>query len=279
MLTTSRARVIPVLVAAVLLIGGANLAAYAANGKPLLLGKSNVESKRATIKNKGSGPALHLKTKAGQPPLAVNRTTKVKKLNADLVYGVEAADLESMGFFYELSSVASSPSHEISFPGLPPERYLMSYAVISSGNQMTCFTDIRDQGLTYSTPGVAGFSVNSGAAVIDTSAADDRLLCNGIGGGSASIFSSSSGGTSEVSFTRLDAVTARTPTLARTTAPRSRDAGPTGGRAGGSRLDSPLATPLTQGGRSGSLRTTAPRGGRQRRCSGRSSGSRLDAAT
>ena len=38
-----------------MLIGGANLAAYAANGKPLLLGKSNVATKKTTVKNKGPG--------------------------------------------------------------------------------------------------------------------------------------------------------------------------------------------------------------------------------
>ncbi len=227
MLTTSRARVIAVLAAAVLLIGGANLAAYAANGKPLLLGKSNVETKQTTIKNKGSGPALQLKTKAGQPPLAVNRTAKVKKLNADLIDGVDSVALKSRAFVYQLPSAPSSASHSISFPGLPPGLYLMTYTVISSGNEMACFTDNRDQGLTYSTPGIAAFSVNSGGAVLDTSTAEDRLLCNGIGG-NASIFSSGTGGTSEVSFTRLDMVSAQTPTLARTTTTRSRDAGPTG---------------------------------------------------
>ncbi len=219
--TTTGSRVVAVLLAAVVLIGGANLAAYAANGKPLLLGRTSVESKKSTVKNTGSGPALHLKTKPGQPPLKVNRTTKVDKLNADLVDGADAADLESRVFVFELSSAASAAGHELSFPGLPPGLYLMSYTVISSGSQMACFAEDRDQGLTYSTLGVAGFSVNSGAAVLDTSGGPDRLLCNGIGG-NASIFSSAAGGLSEVSFTRLDTAQVGTPTVARPTAPRSR---------------------------------------------------------
>jgi hypothetical protein len=226
MLTTSRARVIAVLLAAVVLIGGANLAAYAANGKPLLLGKSNVESKKSILKNKGSGPALQLKTKPGQPPLAVNRTTKVKKLNADLVDGADAADLESLAYVYELTSAGAAPGHEISFPGLPPGRYLMNYTVITSGVQALCFTENRQQGLTYATAGVVGYSVNSGSAVLDTRAADDRLLCNG-DAGNISIYSGT-GGLSEVSFTRLDTISSQAPSLARTTTPRSRDAGPTG---------------------------------------------------
>ena len=220
-------RVIAVLLAAVVLIGGANLAAYAANGKPLLLGKTNVETKKSTVKNKGSGPALHLKTKPGQPPLKVNRTKKVNKLNADLVDGANAADLESLVHVYELSSAASAPSHEISFPGLPPGLYLMTYSIISSGSQMVCFTDNRDQGLTYSVDGILSFWSNSGGAVLDTRGGTDRLICNGIGG-NVSIFSSESGGLSEVSFTRLDATTSGTPAVAPRTAPGARGGGATG---------------------------------------------------
>ncbi len=227
MLTTSRARVMAVLLAAVVLIGGANLAAYAANGKPLLLGKSNVESKRSIIKNKGSGPALHLQTKAGQPPLAVNRTTKVKKLNADLLDGVDAADLESRAYVYDLPSATAAPSREISFPGLPPGLYLMNYTVISSGGQVICFAQNRDQALGYSTPGFSGFSVTSGSAVLDTRDAEDRLLCSSSGGNFA-IFSSTAGGLSEVSFTRLDATSTETPALARSAASRSKGSSPTG---------------------------------------------------
>ena len=225
--TTSRSRVIAVLLAAVVLIGGANVAAYAANGKPLLLGRGNVETKPATVKNTGSGPALNLKTRPGQPPLKVNRTKKVKKLNADLVDGANAADLESLVHVYDLSSVASAAAHQISFPGLPPGRYLMNYTVITSGVSALCFTDNRDQGLTYSTPGVGGFSVNSGAAVLDTTNGADLLNCNGISG-NISIFSSETGGLSEVSFTRVDTAQSGAPTVTRPTAPRSRGAGATG---------------------------------------------------
>ncbi len=227
--TTSGSRVVAALLAAVVLIGGANLAAYAANGRPLLLGKTNVETKKSTINNKGSGPALRLKTKPGQPPLVVNRTAKVNKLHADLLDGADASDLESLVFPYELSSQASAAEHVISFPGLPPGLYLMTYTVISSGSQMACFADNRDQGLTYSTPGIGGFSVSSGSAVLDTTGGADRLRCFGIGG-NASIFSSAAGGLSEVAFTRLDAATAGTPTTARRAAPGARAGGGATGR-------------------------------------------------
>ncbi|GAB2771175.1 hypothetical protein GCM10027020_25300 [Nocardioides salsibiostraticola] len=227
MSTTSRTRILAALLATVVLIGGVNYAAYAANGKPLLLGKFNVETKKSILKNKGSGPALHLKTKPGQPPLAVNRSVKVNKLNADRVDGANAADLESLVHVYELPSAASAPDHEIGFPGLPPGLYAVDYTVITSGVQVACFMSNRDQGLTYSVDGVGGFSVNSGAAVIDTSSGADQLLCNGIGG-NASIFSTAAGGLSEVTFTRLDAISNGSPTLSRPAAERPAAGSPTG---------------------------------------------------
>jgi len=41
--------VVPVAVAAAVLVGGANLTAYAVNGQPLLLGTSNSETSTATL--------------------------------------------------------------------------------------------------------------------------------------------------------------------------------------------------------------------------------------
>ena len=82
-----RGRVLPVALAAVVLVGGANLAAYAANGHPLLLGGSNSETKTASVTNTGSGAALSLHTSKSSPPLAVNSSKVVKHLNADTVDG------------------------------------------------------------------------------------------------------------------------------------------------------------------------------------------------
>lgn len=56
----SRGRTMPVLLAAVVLVGGLNVAAYAANGKPLLLGQTNEATKTTTVKTTGIGPALSL---------------------------------------------------------------------------------------------------------------------------------------------------------------------------------------------------------------------------
>ncbi len=92
-----RGRVLPVTLAAVVLVGGANLAAYAANGHPLLLGGKNSETKTATVTNTGKGAALSLNSSKKSPPLAVNSSKVVKHLNADKVGGKSATDLADAG--------------------------------------------------------------------------------------------------------------------------------------------------------------------------------------
>ena len=72
--------------AAAIVLTGGGAAAYAANGKSLLIGRSNFGSATTTLSNSG-GTALKLNAKSGTAPLAVNRTTKVTNLNADLLDG------------------------------------------------------------------------------------------------------------------------------------------------------------------------------------------------
>lgn len=91
------------LVLAALLIGPVSYG-LAAVGDPMLLGKTNDAVNKATsiltalggpvlrLTNEGGGPGLELKVEEGAQPLTVNRTTKVKRLNADLLDGKTAAD-------------------------------------------------------------------------------------------------------------------------------------------------------------------------------------------
>lgn len=88
-------RALGILLAAVVLVGGANIAVYAANGKPLLLGKGNQATKTTTIKNTGKGAPLTLRGKKSVPPLKVTSKKVVKKLNADLLDGKQAKDFAS----------------------------------------------------------------------------------------------------------------------------------------------------------------------------------------
>ncbi len=63
--------------------------AYAATGGKFIIGKANSETSTTTLSN-SRGTALALNSKAGTPPLKVNRTTKVPNLNADRLDGKDS---------------------------------------------------------------------------------------------------------------------------------------------------------------------------------------------
>lgn len=79
--------------AAVVLVGGADLASYAATGDPLVLGHSNTAGGTTSLRNSGRGPALSLNNIRSAPPLVVNSSKMVKNLNANKVGGKTAAQL------------------------------------------------------------------------------------------------------------------------------------------------------------------------------------------
>jgi hypothetical protein len=121
----------PVLLSAAVLVGGVNLAAYAANGHPLLLGHRNHETKTATVSNSGKGAALSLKTRRSSPPLKVNSSKRVKHLNADALDGASAAALRTTS--YLLTDSDTTTSHPAlttwSLSKIPAGRYLVSWDV------------------------------------------------------------------------------------------------------------------------------------------------------
>jgi len=67
--------------------------AYAATGGTFLIGKSNYATTATGLTN-SAGTALSLASKTGYPPLAVNQTVKVSRLNADLLDGVDSSALQ-----------------------------------------------------------------------------------------------------------------------------------------------------------------------------------------
>src|SRR6266496_6237427 len=89
------------LIAAAGLIG-ANGVAYAATGNALILGHKNSANAATTIHRTTHGPALQLEAPAGSAPLAVNRPVKVARLNADLVDGKDAAQLQTRAIRYAM---------------------------------------------------------------------------------------------------------------------------------------------------------------------------------
>lgn len=228
-----RARLVPITLCAVLVVGAANLGAYAATGGPLLLGKTNVASKTTTLKTTGNGAALKLKSKAGKAPLKVSNTTKVKKLNADLVDGLDSGSLQTKSFVYNLSTPLITEDFVVfQLPGLPAGRYLASInaSMAIPGGPVAlsgCFL-LAGSGPATQAPVVAmgdsGGStlyLASGSGYVDTTTASYRLGCQQSGGDSLTI-PALPNFPSYVVFTRVDDVTSAGSTGAGSAAPRDR---------------------------------------------------------
>jgi hypothetical protein len=213
-MTQLRGRTLPVLLGALLLVGGANLAAYAATGDPLLAGKGNRANKPTAIKNTGNGPALVLKSRRGAPPLKVSSPARVARLNADRVDGLNGAALQTRAHTYYLpfgAPPAAATVQTLRFPGLPRGRYLATYT--AAGNWTTTPTVFTCSlrlagvpqafGLSY---GVIRASDNtattSGSAFLDTASYGVptlRCLSN-----QSFIWDQTIAGVFEVTFTRVD---------------------------------------------------------------------------
>lgn len=89
--TTRLSRPMSVVLAAGVLVGGANVAAYAATGGKFILGHTNKANQATTLTTTGSGPALRLNSRAGSPALSVSNETRIAKLNADKVDGLDSS--------------------------------------------------------------------------------------------------------------------------------------------------------------------------------------------
>lgn len=100
------------LAAAGILVGGANLASYAATGHPLILGHANATVGTTALKNLGRGPALSLNSAKTSPPLVVSSSKVVKNLNADEVDGLSASEISPTLTTYRLGSPGSTLSND-----------------------------------------------------------------------------------------------------------------------------------------------------------------------
>lgn len=178
-----------VLVSALVVVAGVNLAAQAAGGKgkPVLAGKTTTSGKLTTLKRTKNGPALKLKTKAGSPPLAVTSSARVAKLNADQVDGQDAADLETLTYAYQLPEGGiPAGSRSAVFPDLPDGTYLVTYAVtLKSTGTLTnpqCYLlqdgAFRVVGLAYGT-GKGAFATLASSGRIDSADGAVELTCSG----------------------------------------------------------------------------------------------------
>ena len=113
--------IVAVIMAALVLVTGFDLATYAATGDSLILGKINKSGGTTTVNNLGRGPVLNLIGGRANPPLKVNSKKKVANFNADLVDGLDSKALEPGLTRITLAAKGSTPSsspvfHRVSLP-------------------------------------------------------------------------------------------------------------------------------------------------------------------
>jgi hypothetical protein len=131
------------LAAAAVLVGGADLASYAATGHPLLIGKANSGVGTTALKNLGRGPALSLNSAKSSPPLTVNSSKLVKHLNADTVHGVSSAVVAPKNYQIRFAKAGSTFANvKVVTSSVPPGVYqitLQGAIVPDTDTSMQCF--------------------------------------------------------------------------------------------------------------------------------------------
>ncbi len=108
------------LAAAAVLVGGADLASYAATGHPLVLGHANSAGGTTSLRNSGRGPALSLNNIKSAPPLVVNSSKMVKHLNASMVGGLTASELSPTDRLYQIGKAGGTLSTAPHFFAIKP---------------------------------------------------------------------------------------------------------------------------------------------------------------
>lgn len=134
-------RTMGVLLAALVLVGGANAAVYAATGGTFILGHKNYAGRTTLLTNTGRGHALVLRSKGA--PLAVNNSKLVKNFNADMVDGQHASDLgtQSYVFYPPGLGYSSWTTMHVPMTGLPDGTYLVTYTAtvtLSGADTLEC---------------------------------------------------------------------------------------------------------------------------------------------
>ncbi len=159
------------LIVVLVLVMATDYVAMATTGKTLLLGSVNTVTKATVIKKTTDGPALRIDnstgtgiqfhTRAGKSPFKVNRTAKVKKLNADLLDGKNASELSSriLEFRSPTGAQPASTVFTLDLPAVDAGTYLATYSVWMDNPQpapttaspivVQCYLALNDSGGTY----------------------------------------------------------------------------------------------------------------------------------
>jgi hypothetical protein len=94
LMRVTRSALVATLSSAALLVVGLDYTTYAVTGDSLLLGRANHADGVTTLARHASGPALSLESRGHTAPsLRVSSSARVKRLNADLLDGMHAAQL------------------------------------------------------------------------------------------------------------------------------------------------------------------------------------------
>jgi hypothetical protein len=123
------------------LVFGVASMAFARDGQLFVLGERNVAQSLSALAKQGAGPVLSLKVDSG-PPLVVNTSTKVSKLNADKIDGKNSrALMPAQTYVVEHEEVIEPPvigrskailceegdvPISVGFGGLDPETQIIS---------------------------------------------------------------------------------------------------------------------------------------------------------
>lgn len=119
-----------------MLVISADFVALAATGDSPVLGRAIKSNQTTVIQNTGSSPALSLKSKGKAPSLAVTSKTKVARLNADRVDGLEGKALQTRSYVFTADIDKADASNTFNLVlDLPPGGYLVSYSAFLSGAQ------------------------------------------------------------------------------------------------------------------------------------------------
>jgi hypothetical protein len=207
---------------ACLAIVGLDSVAYAATGQSMILGHLNKAKKATGVKNTGKGPALVLTTKKKYPPLRVTSRTKVTRLNADSVDGLDgnalqAATKRKVYVFHGPGAMYEGGTAVFGVSGVPAGTYQVTYAVAmtvldstpSPGIVGKCrFQSFRLEKAAQTTAPLVGAEVDLSGAGVITYEGDDtwQLICGATDAGAAEGWAENLDQAAQVTMTRVDTV-------------------------------------------------------------------------
>ncbi len=206
---------------AALLVLGTDYLSFAATGGSFLLGKSNTAGATTTLTNNGAGPVLSLRTSkpTSRPPLGVNSSVKVAKLNADLVDGKSAGELGVRTRLYETSvDVTAVGGFSGVLAAVPAGTYLATMNAWIYGpldSPLECWLNVPATGRyleTYLPGNSQGFQVIGQSGVLRLPATGPvQFSCSGPAGD----YTTFGGQPLQVSLTRVDVLNTKPLTVAR----------------------------------------------------------------